>query len=247
MKNNMWVKGDRKIIIAGHRGAKALAPENTMPSFEKAVELGVHGLETDVWMTKDGVLMLMHDGDVSRTTNATGSIRDYTYNEIREFDAGIKFSEEYKGVKVPTFDEFLEFVKGKDLMLNVEIKDNRKEVIDKVIKRLSQMNFDDTFLINSWNGETTTYAYKKYGVKTHGYPREYYPDFRDEFHEGMYSIGINMKDLTREMCEEYSLMGIEPWCWCPDTKDAVEYAISCGAILATVNDPRPAIEINSLK
>lgn len=243
---NIWEKSGKKILVAGHRGAAALYPQNTMVSFEKAVALGVDSIETDVWMTKDGNLVLMHDADVGSTTNGSGLINDLTYSEIRQLDAGIKFSEEFKGTKVPLLEEFLDFVKDKELMLNVEIKDNRICVIDKVIKMLEAKNIGDTFLINSWNGETTTYAHKKYGVKTHGYPAKYYGDkFRDEYYVGMYSVGIPMKDLTKDICKEFSEKGIEPWCWCPDTEESVRYSIECGAILATVNDPRPAIKINN--
>ncbi len=63
----------------------------------------------------------------------------------------------------------------------------------------------------------------------------------------MSSIGINMKDLTKEICEEYASRGIEPWCWCPDTDESVEYAISCGALLATVNAPLAKLRAKQIK
>lgn len=243
--SSIWEKGNKKILVAGHRGACALYPENTMLSFKKAVEMGVDGLETDVWMSRDGVLMLMHDDSLARTTDAAaGGIPDYTYKELRAFDAGAKFSPAYAGEKIPTLEEFLEFVKDQNLMLNIEIKDCRHEVVDKTVRLLSAKNIGDTFLINSWDGDITTYAYEKYGVKTHGYPREYYKAYKPVFHKGMYSVGIHMKDLTEERCMEYRAMGIEPWCWCPDTAEEVEFAVSCGAVLATVNDPRAAIQVN---
>ena len=81
--SSIWEKGNKKILVAGHRGACALYPENTMLSFKKAVEMGVDGLETDVWMSRDGVLMLMHDDSLARTTDAAaGGIPDYTYKEL---------------------------------------------------------------------------------------------------------------------------------------------------------------------
>ena len=67
--------------VYAHRGASAFAPENTMEAFKLAVEMKADGIETDVHMTKDGVLVLMHDERIDRTTDGTGWIKDYTYEE----------------------------------------------------------------------------------------------------------------------------------------------------------------------
>lgn len=241
---NVWTRGDKKLLVAGHRGACALYPENTMLSFEKAIEMGVDGLETDVWMSSDGRLVLMHDGNVSRTTDGEGDIRTMTFDEIKRLDAGCKCKGgAVAGARVPAFEEFLELTKDRPLMLNIEIKDGREEVVDRVMAELVRYNIGDRFLINSWNGGITTYAHRKYGVKTHGYPKSYYKTFKPEYYEGMYSVGINMRDLTKELCDEFFALGIEPWCWCPDDEAAVGRAISCGAVLATVNDPRAALRL----
>ena len=73
--------------VWAHRGASAYAPENTMEAFKLAVEMNTDGIETDVHMTKDGVLVLMHDEKVDRTTNGTGYIKDYTYEELYQINA----------------------------------------------------------------------------------------------------------------------------------------------------------------
>ena len=83
-------------IILAHRGASGHAPENTMSAFIKAVEMGSHGIETDVQMTKDGVLILCHDEKVDRTTDGKGFIKDFTYEELCQLDAGVKFSQEFE-------------------------------------------------------------------------------------------------------------------------------------------------------
>ncbi|MFD0768984.1 glycerophosphodiester phosphodiesterase [Bacillus sp. CGMCC 1.60114] len=81
------------------RGVPSLAPENTMTSYRKAYELGADMIETDVQMTKDGKLVIMHDYNVDRTTNGTSYVKDLTLEQIRTLDAGIKFSLEFQGVK----------------------------------------------------------------------------------------------------------------------------------------------------
>lgn len=163
-----------KLIVVGHRGAKYFYPENTMLSFEKAIEMGVNGIETDIRMSKDGVLMLMHDATLARTTNTeAGGIENYTYAELKKMDAGSKFAPEFAGCQIPALQELLELCQGKNLFLNLEIKEFRKEVVDATLKLMQQMNMGDDFVIASFSPMITTYAQKVCGVKTQGFPRRH--------------------------------------------------------------------------
>ena len=72
----------KKTLNIAHRGFSGVYPENTMLAFEKAIEIGCDGIETDVQLTKDGVPVICHDEEVDRTTNSTGRICDYTYDEL---------------------------------------------------------------------------------------------------------------------------------------------------------------------
>ena len=235
----------QKLTVIGHRGAKALYPENTMLSFQKAIEMGVDGIETDIQMSADGVLMLMHDLTLARTTDRDqGGIRDYTYSQLRNIDAGCKFAPEFAGCKIPTLQELLELCQGKNLFLNLEIKDFRKEVVDETLKLLQKMNMGDDFVIASFDPAITTYAQKVCGVKTQGFCPARYKNFTEDIYDGMYAVGIGMKELSFEMVEHLRHMGIQPWCWCPDTAEQIAKAIEATSYLATVNDPRPALEYN---
>jgi glycerophosphoryl diester phosphodiesterase len=102
------------MLIYGHRGTPATTPENTLPSIEEAIRVGVDGLEFDVRATKDSVLVLLHDRDLHRTTNGQGHIDELNVEEIRTFDAG-------NGAQIPTLDEVLAFV-GNRVHLDIEIK-----------------------------------------------------------------------------------------------------------------------------
>ncbi|MBQ6876614.1 MAG: glycerophosphodiester phosphodiesterase, partial [Lachnospiraceae bacterium] len=77
-----------KIPVAAHRGNSRYFPENTLCAFRSAIELGVDMVEFDLHMTKDGVLIVMHDHMVDRTTDGTGLIREKTLAEIKALDAG---------------------------------------------------------------------------------------------------------------------------------------------------------------
>lgn len=103
------------VKVIGHRGNVQYVPENTIPAFQKAIELGVDLIEIDIRETKDGHLVIMHDPSVDRTTNGTGNVIDLTLEEIKKLDAGSWFSPEFKGIQIPTFEEALETMKGKAL------------------------------------------------------------------------------------------------------------------------------------
>src|SRR5690554_7959632 len=110
------------MYVLAHRGYSGKAPENTMAAFELAVKSGADGLELDVHITKDGEVVVIHDDTVDRTTDGTGRVEDYTYEELLKFDAGSWFGEEFKGERLPTLADVCEIVKGTDLIFNVELK-----------------------------------------------------------------------------------------------------------------------------
>lgn len=103
-------------LILGHRGAPAVAPENTLLAFRRAAELGADGIECDVQRGADGALPLIHDARVERTTDGEGLVGDLTWAELRALDAG-------QGESIPTLDELLAFAMARpSFFLNLELK-----------------------------------------------------------------------------------------------------------------------------
>ena len=107
--------------VTSHRGYSAVAPENTLPAFEAAIDAGADCAELDVQMTKDGVVMVTHDTNLKRTTGKNANIYDLTYEEVRALDAGSYMGPEFAGTKLPTLQEVLDLCKGR-IRLNIEIK-----------------------------------------------------------------------------------------------------------------------------
>jgi len=106
-----------------HRGFSGIAPENTMIAFEKVLELdNVHSIELDVQLSREGIPVIIHDFSLERTTNGFGLVRDKTYHELRELDAGSWFSEQYAGEKIPSLEEVLELLRNKECLVNIELK-----------------------------------------------------------------------------------------------------------------------------
>lgn len=109
--------------VIAHRGANTRAPQNTIPAFAKAIEEHANGFETDVHLTKDGIPVICHNYAIDDTSDGKGKIADYTYEELKKFDFGSYFSKEYAGTRIPTLDEFLDFVGPSDTeIINIELK-----------------------------------------------------------------------------------------------------------------------------
>ena len=125
-----------KIFIEGHRGYCSEYPENTLISFEAAMDIGADGFEFDIWLSKDKIPVLIHDGNCFRTCGANRHVRDMMLAEIKELDAGYaaKFGDRYigKGIKIPTLEEMAALVRSKnpDYVLGVEIKEYTEETVD---------------------------------------------------------------------------------------------------------------------
>lgn len=110
-----------KTKVWAHRGASGYMPENTLPSFQKAVELGADGVELDIQLSKDGEIVVCHDEMVDRTSNAKGWLKDYTLAELKEMDFSYQFKELGK-VSIPTMKEVFELLKPTNLIINIELK-----------------------------------------------------------------------------------------------------------------------------
>jgi glycerophosphoryl diester phosphodiesterase len=113
--------GKFPVLIIGHRGFSAAAPENTQASFKKAMEVGVDMIELDVHLSKDGQVVVIHDGTLNRTTNGKGKVVSYTLNELKQLDAGSWFGSQFSGERIPTLKEVLELTRGQ-VLLCIELK-----------------------------------------------------------------------------------------------------------------------------
>ncbi len=130
----------RDIIIIGHRGAAAHAPENTLQSFETALRMGADMVELDVQMTKDGHLVCIHDYEVDRTTNGSGQVCEMTLEEIKSLDTG-------RGQTIPLLSEVLDFAKGR-IGVNIEIK--VPDVEEQLLKLVRERDMLDEVIFSSF-------------------------------------------------------------------------------------------------
>ena len=138
------------MITYAHRGFSGEFPENTMLAFRKAYETGCEGIELDVHLSKDGHLVVIHDEQVDRTTNATGFVRDFTLSELASINAGPE--NVFEGI--PSFEEYCIWVQDLNLITNIEIKTNRyyyPGIEEKVIKMVQKYHLEKKVLFSSFN------------------------------------------------------------------------------------------------
>jgi glycerophosphoryl diester phosphodiesterase len=109
-------------ILIAHRGGSLEAPENTLAAFRHAIGLGMRFVELDVQMSSDGELMVIHDETLDRTTDGAGAVGDYTFEELRQLDAGSWFAPEYAGERIPTLREVLELCVPEGIGVVIELK-----------------------------------------------------------------------------------------------------------------------------
>lgn len=127
--------------VCAHRGASYYEPENTLRAFKRALEMGAYRLELDVRSIKDGIIVVIHDDTVDRTTNGSGFVREMTLKEIKRLDAG-------KGEKIPTLEEVLEFAKNNAKLL-VDVKEKGLEEKLAELVRAKGMVNDVVFILST--------------------------------------------------------------------------------------------------
>ena len=246
------------ISVAAHRGNSKYFPENTMIAMHSAKDMNHDMIETDLHMTADGHIIVMHDHLVDRTTNGTGLIREKTLAEMKSLDAGAWKGEEFAGEKVPTFEEFLDLFRDRPNMLfNIELKDYPAmsgefalKSAEKSIAMMKEAGIWERSVINTWSGELNEYLVDRYGdeIRIHAYT----PDRRGanqkklayNYAYCMCLFGVPEKQVVAknhfDFCKSY---GVEPWVYYKQEDPALfDEAIANGAMLFTANDPAWAME-----
>jgi len=131
----------RTAAIIAHRGSPTLAQENTVEGALLAYELGATAIENDVYLTKDNVVVVMHDATIDGTTNGAGNVKDYTYEELCAF-----LVDDNDGVApkpIPTLEDYFKVFKGKEVQLIVEIKDSDTAICEPLLRLINQYDIMD--------------------------------------------------------------------------------------------------------
>ena len=254
---NKLMDGSR-ILIGGHRGDRKNYPENTMPAFIAMEEMGADAIETDVRMTKDGHLVLIHDRDVARTTDGSGFVDQITLEQIKSLDAGSWKSLKFTGVTIPTVEEFLEFISKTDIIVNWELKEYPAELgeraytcIDKLVELIDKYGMAERSLMNCFAERNLEYVDEKWPHKfaIHGYPGKPTGDPSTKPLESFLDwAAIWRKDETHVsgFAEDYAIADEREQLTCilvPDAEEHYKNALDMGCRMFTSDDPIKAIQI----
>ncbi len=145
--------GDRVFVNQGHRGAPEAAPENTLPAFMEAVQLGAHGIELDVMFSKDGEIVVIHDYTLDKTTSGSGLVKDHTLTELKQLDAGSWFGEAFIGTRIPTLQEVIDTL-PRTALINIEIKGESPftdGIEQAVVNTIAENNLFNRVMVSSFN------------------------------------------------------------------------------------------------
>jgi glycerophosphoryl diester phosphodiesterase len=136
------------IQVVAHRGVSSLAPENTLPAFELGIELNVDYVEFDVQKSLDDSLMIIHDATVDGTTQSSGLVSSFSYQQLKQMDAGSWYSAEFIGTEIPTLYEVMNLLKGKSKMC-IELKAANIET--QAVQLIETMGLVDEVIVESFD------------------------------------------------------------------------------------------------
>jgi len=222
-----------RFINYAHRGASEYAPENTLLAFYIGLSMGANGIETDVQMTKDGVLVLFHDDAILRLTGEEGSIQDYTLAELQAFT----FENNGLQDKIVVFEDFLRLFGWRELTFAIEIKQRgiEKEIADL----LRQYRMEQKCVVTSFKFDCLE-RFRAYAPEMQiGYLKKAISP-QDE--QALSAIGGEeicpfAPTITREMVERWQGMGFRVRAWGVRDEEIMRHACACGVSGMTVNFP----------
>jgi glycerophosphoryl diester phosphodiesterase len=140
--------------VTAHRGYSGLYPENTMTAFRKAAEAGADEIELDVQLAKDGTVVVIHDESVDRVTGGKGLVRDYTFEELRRLDASALYGGKFGFNPIPSLDEYFAWVKGTDIVTNIELKNSvfyYEDMEEKTVGLIKKHKLEEQVMFSSFN------------------------------------------------------------------------------------------------
>lgn len=144
-------------LILGHRGASALAPENTLTAFKRAIDDGADGIEFDVQLSKDGVVVVIHDATLERTAGLRRRVREVPASELQQTDVSSWFSRREKtfaGETIPTFDQVIDLFKSNAGWLYPEMKCEPKDAVElaaRVVELVRASGFSERIIVESFD------------------------------------------------------------------------------------------------
>ncbi len=237
-----------KYEVWGHRGASGYAPENTLTAFKMAVDMGADGIELDVQMSKDGVLVICHDETIDRTSSGTGFIKDMTFEELRKYNYN-KTHPEYEHADIPSLEEVLALVKPGKMIINIELKTGiffYPGIEEKVVALVKQYGMEDRVIYSSFNHYSAKHIHDiDPGARTAFLYEDGPIDMPEYAHRhGVNAIHPALYNLQYEnIMEDAAKYGLEVNVWTVNTEEYVRFCMMKGVHGIITNYPDMARKV----
>ena len=224
--------------ILAHRGASGYAPENTFAAFELGRRQGAEGIETDIHATRDGVLVLIHDEKVDRTTDGCGYVREFSWMQLRQLDAGSKFSPAFAHERVPQLEEFLDRYAGQ-LALCLEVKDHL--VIEPLATLLGARGFatGGGIELTSFEWDIAVRLHERLPHATVGVLVRQFDasSIKQVEAAGFQGICPHAKQVTPQLVAHAHQQGLTVRTWGVKSREDLQHVLTCGVDGTTLNWP----------
>lgn len=239
-------------LIVAHRGASGSAPENTLASFQKAMEVGAHLIEMDVQATADGIPIVFHDKGISRTTNGVGLASRLKYDDLRQYDSGFWFGNEFKGEHIPSLEEVLNFLSDK-ILLNIELKNlgpQPKIILKDIFNLLEKYNFSDKVVISSFYYNQLQLA-KNINpcipIAPIRVPKDSTPPSKLKERLGCEGFVCSIEEISPDIAVDAQRNNIFLGVYSVDNENQVDFVLSFGVKAIVTNYPREVRDILAYK
>lgn len=227
--------------IIAHRGASGYAPENTMAAFRRALDMGVDEIETDVHLTQDAELILLHDHELDRTTDGSGAPGLQTLAQLRQLDAGSWMAPEFAGERLITLGQLLAAF-GERLTYHVELKDRSPGIGVATADVVRRYGLEARTLVSGFDCQAELLAAKAGlpGLRSTVLVRpalDPIDAIRETAAEGHDGISLYVERIDRTMVERAHELGLEVRCWGVRTRQDMERGAVAGCNGMTINWP----------
>jgi len=232
------------VEVTAHRGYSAAYPENTIPAFKGAIQVGADWAELDVQQTADGEVIVMHDSNLKRTTGLDKEVWQVTWDEIKDLDNGSWFDKKYQTVRIPTLEEVLKVCRGK-IHLNIEIKPSGhdKDLEEQVAKLLKKYHMRDTFSAVSSLKYDSLRKIKQAddSIETAYITSVSYGNFTDLEYADGYSVESTL--LSKSFVNKAQKAGKQIYVWTVNSEERLEKVVGMGIDNVITDDPVMAKEL----
>jgi glycerophosphoryl diester phosphodiesterase len=227
-----------KVKITAHRGASAYAPENTLASMKEAIQMNADYAELDAQETADGKIIILHDGNLKRTTGLDKNIWEVKFEDLENLDAGNWFGDKFKAEHIPQLSNVIDLVNGK-IKLNIELKTNGHEKIlaDRVVKVIQEKDFSNNCFFTSFDYSQIKRVKDINPVYKVGLIFRTYPADINVFTADIEALSVHFSLVDEAFMKKAREHGKEVHVWTVNEEKEMERLISLGVTSIITNYP----------